>query len=84
MMPIRPEQMVSAILFKLVHGNLLAVLIRQYKAVEPLQSAGSLLVIPAGVQKSEAVNANINVAYIFARGYWSAPLLQLPLAPKVF
>ena len=51
--------------------------------VKPEHPAGSLLVVPAGLQKSEAVNASINVAYIFARGHWSAPLLQLPVAPKV-
>ena len=42
-----------------------------------------MLVVPAGTQKSGAVNASINVAYVFARGSWTSPLMQLPVAPKV-
>lgn len=42
-----------------------------------------MLVVPAGIQKSESINAVVNVAYVFARGSWNTPLMQLPVAPKV-
>lgn len=44
--------------------------------------AGSMLVAPTGLCKTGESALPLNVAYVFARGAWKTPLLQLP-ATKV-
>lgn len=46
-------------------------------------SAGSLLVVPAGVHKSSAEGRELNTAYVYGRGQWGSPVMHLPGHPKV-
>lgn len=48
-----------------------------------LFNAGSMLVVPAGVSKAPESAGFMHVAYIYARGVWNAPLIQIPAASKV-
>lgn len=59
---------------------------RRYNAYLKIAASlpGSLLVVPAGVRKMpDRPQSPVNVAYVYAKGHWSAPLLQLPVTSKV-